>query len=235
MPTGSETERRNSGWAPGGRPDDGAYHAALASNTRRRVLDALAASAQPMDALAIAGVLELHVSTVRFHLEQLEEAHLVRRGTDGEKRRGRPRLLYTPVLTDERDETSREQLIGVLAGALADSDADRGRSRSIDAGKAWARALVPERADSGDRRQALLGVLDRLGFDPASDGDAIQLRGCPFRDAARQQPQVVCSVHLGLVRQLLDDGGDADDRPGHRVQLLPFVQPELCVINVGNA
>lgn len=212
MPNGSDTRQ---------------YHAALASRTRRRVLDALADSPVPLDALAVASALELHVSTVRFHLDQLEEARLVRREAGAEKRRGRPRLLYTAVLQAERDESSREQLIEVLAGALADSDDDRGRGRAIGAGRAWGRTLVAERSDSVDRQSPLLSVLDQLGFDPAPDGDVVELRGCPFRGAARQHPQVVCSVHLGLVQQLLDDG----DAP-RNIRLLPFVQPNLCVINV---
>lgn len=228
MPAGSEAAPQAGRSAPGSTVRNENYHAALASHTRRRVLDALAGSSDPLDAQAIASVLELHVSTVRFHLDQLEEARLVRRESGGDRRRGRPRVLYTAVLEAERDEGSREQLIEVLAGALAHSDVDQGRSSAISAGRAWARGLVAERSDSVDRRSGLLEVLDRLGFDPAPDGDVVQLRGCPFRDAARRHPQVVCSVHLGLVQQLLDGDGDAPPD----VRLLPFVQPNLCVITL---
>src|SRR5262249_8361966 len=145
--------------------------------------------------------LDLHVTTVRFHLEQLEEAQLVRRHPGAEKRRGRPRLLYaaTPLRADD----SREQLIDVLAGALVAGD-DGGRARSLDAGKRWADALEPAGAVPGDRVSNLIGVLDKLGFDPHAETGAIQLRGCPFRDAARDHPEVVCSVHRGLIERLLD-------------------------------
>jgi predicted ArsR family transcriptional regulator len=228
MPAGSEAAPQAGPSAPGSTLRNETYHAALASHTRRRILDALGGSSEPLDAQAIASVLELHVSTVRFHLDQLEEVRLVRRESGGDRRRGRPRVLYTAVLKAERDEGSREQLIEVLAGALARSDVDQGRSRAISAGRAWARGLVPEHSGSVDRRSGLLEVLDRLGFDPAPDGDVVQLRGCPFRDAARRHPQIVCSAHLGLVQQLLDgDGGSPQD-----VRLLPFVQPNLCVITL---
>ncbi|QCO99279.1 ArsR family transcriptional regulator [Arthrobacter sp. 24S4-2] len=228
MPAGSEAVQQTGRSAPGSTRRNENYHAALASRTRRGVLDALARSSEPLDAQAIAGALELHVSTVRFHLDQLEEARLVRRESGGDRRRGRPRVLYAAVLEAERDEGSREQLIEVLAGALAHRDADQGRSSAINAGRDWARGLVAERSDSVDRRSGLLEVLDGLGFDPAPDGDVVQLRGCPFRDAARRHPQVVCSVHLGLVQQLLDGDGDAPPD----VRLLPFVQPSLCVITL---
>jgi predicted ArsR family transcriptional regulator len=226
MPAGSEAVQQAGRSVPGSARRNGNYHAALASRTRRAVLDALAGSSGPLDAQAIASVLELHVSTVRFHLDQLEEARLVRRESGGDRRRGRPRVLYAAVLEAERDEGSREQLIEVLAAALAHRDADQGRSSAINAGRDWARGLLAERSDSVDRRSSLLEVLDGLGFDPVPDGDAVQLRGCPFRDVARRHPQVVCSVHLGLVQQLLDGDAPPD------VRLLPFVQPSLCVITL---
>ncbi len=231
MPAGTEAEEQPGRSAPGSNRRNETYHAALASHTRRRVLDALAGSPGPVDAQAIAGVLELHVSTVRFHLDHLEEVRLVRRESGGDRRRGRPRVLYTAVLEAERDGDSREQLIEVLAGALAHSDVDQGRGRAISAGRTWARGLVPERSDSDNPPSGLIEVLGRLGFDPAADGDVIQLRGCPFRDAARRHPQVVCSVHLGLVQQLLDGDGDDGHAPPD-VRLLPFVQPNLCLITL---
>lgn len=239
MPPGPETAQRGGRSAAASAMRNENYHSALASRTRRRVLNALAGSSVPLDAQAVAGVLELHVSTVRFHLEQLEQARLVQRESGGEKRRGRPRVLYTAILDAEHDESSREQLIEVLAGALADSQGDRGRSSAVNAGRTWARGLLSPRPDSAGRRSGLLEVLDRLGFDPSRDGDVVELRACPFRDAARRHPQVVCSVHLGLVQQLLDgddgDGGDAAPvvsgaDAAQDVRLLPFVQPNLCLI-----
>jgi predicted ArsR family transcriptional regulator len=230
MPAGSNAAPHAGRSTPGGTVTNGTYHAALASPTRRRVLDILAGSAESLDAQGIASVLELHVSTVRFHLDQLEEARLVRREPGGDRRRGRPRVLYTAVHEAEGAEGSREQLIEVLAGALAGTDSDQGRSSAIRAGRGWARGLLAERSGSVDRRSGLLEVLDRLGFDPAPEGDAVRLRGCPFRDAARRHPQVVCSVHLGLVQQLLD--GDHDGGGPPEVRLLPFVEPDLCVITL---
>jgi predicted ArsR family transcriptional regulator len=217
-------------------PTDARVHAALASAPRRRVLDALTRSATPLDAQTIAAGLELHVTTVRFHLEQLEAARLVHRsraadgqGADG--RRGRPRINY--VAADPTQEDSREQLIDALAGALAAGD-DGGRSRSIAAGRTWADSLVVDAGGvdgAGDDEVAtLVHVLDGLGFDPVRGADEIRLRACPFRDAAREHPQVVCSVHLGLVERVLAQGG-GDRQP----ELLPFVEPEVCLITMRRA
>lgn len=195
------------------------YHAALASTSRRQVLDSLLASSEPLDASAVADRLGLHVTTARFHLDQLAAAGLAQRRVGVEKRRGRPRLLYAPA-GRVRDEDAREQLIHVLAAALAlEDEAESDASR---AGRRWAETFALP--DPDDPVPGLVEVFERLGFEPetAADSDAIMLRACPFRDAAREHPEVVCAVHRGLIEQL---AGAASD-----VRLLPFVEPELCVV-----
>jgi predicted ArsR family transcriptional regulator len=151
-------------------------------------------------------------------------AGLVQRRSGAEKRRGRPRLLYAPA-GDVRDEDAREQLIEVLAGALAHEDEPA--ANATRAGRRWSEAFEPP--DRDDPVPGLVGVLERLGFDPEADAGAdahvIRLRACPFRAAAHEHPEVVCAVHRGLVEQLLD--GTAP-----QVRLIPFVEPELCLVAV---
>jgi predicted ArsR family transcriptional regulator len=195
----------------------GDYHAALASPSRRQVLDALRVSPTALDAGAVAAQLGLHLTTARFHLDQLAAAGLAHRRAGAEKRRGRPRMLYSPA-GPVRDEDSREQLIRVLATALAGQDDHT--AAAVRAGRRWAAGVVPA-AESPVA--GLVEVLDRLGFDPDLEGSQIRLRSCPFRDAAREHPEVICAVHRGLVEQLLD-------RAVPQAQLLPFVEPELCVV-----
>jgi len=196
------------------------YHAALASASRRQVLDVLRTAPEPLDASAVAEQLGLHVTTARFHLDQLTAAGLVQRRVGAEKRRGRPRLLYATA-GSVREEDAREQLIQVLAAALAreeDPDAD-----ASSAGRRWAETF--ELPDPEDPVPGLVEVFERLGFDPLTDTEVgtIRLRACPFRGAAREHPEVVCAVHRGLIEQLL--GGAAP-----QARLLPFVEPELCVV-----
>jgi predicted ArsR family transcriptional regulator len=75
-------------------------------------------------------------------------------------------------------------------------------------------------------------VFDRLGLAPRHVAGGAEhhllLNACPFRDIARAHPEVVCSVHLGLLRAGLRRLGAADARCGLR----PFVEPELCVADV---
>lgn len=198
------------------------YHSAMASPRRRQVLKALVSSSEPLDATTIAGQLGLHVTTVRFHLDQLTTAGLARRRAGSEKRRGRPRMLYVPATT-VRDEDARLQLIDVLASAIARDDDSA--AAALQAGRAWAEHFGA--TDPDDPLPGLVEVLDRLGFgpdpDPAKDSVEIRLRTCPFRSAAREHPDVICAVHRGLIDRLLEDTVT-------QARLLPFVEPHLCLI-----
>lgn len=194
----------------------------LAPPMRRRVLQALMQSTRPLDAHAVAELLGLHITTARYHLGQLEACGLARRQTEAQRRRGRPRILYGPI-GPARDEGAREQLITVLAATL--STRDRGQRLAVRAGAQWADtfSVTVDDDPAGD----LITVLDRLGFDPETRGDTIALLACPFRDAARAYPEVVCSVHGGLIGQILERTG-----AGASSQLLPFVEPGLCLVQL---
>lgn len=201
------------------------YHAVLASRTRRLILDTLTASPVPQDAQSLAARLDLHVTTVRFHLDQLEGAALVRRQTGVQQRRGRPSVLYTPA-GEPRDDAARAALIGVLVDALGDRD--DGPAASAEAGRRWADDID----SSGHDRAGLTEVLEHLGFAPEDDLDTIRLRSCPFRDAARAHPEIVCSVHRGLLERIVQNSDGASDL---RIGLLPFVEPELCLVTLGGS
>jgi len=190
------------------------YHAALASPSRRQVLEALRVSPEPLDATAVAARVGLHVTTARFHLDQLAAAGLIHRRSAPERRRGRPRVLYAPTVTARADD-ARDQMIDVLAAALADG------GDAAHAGRRWAAAFEPP--DAADPAPGLVGILDGLGFDPEPEAGVIRLPTCPFRGATRRHPDVVCAVHRGLVEGLTASTSTP-------ARLLPFVEPELCLV-----
>ncbi len=204
--------------SPGETPD---VHAALASPVRQRVLDVLRDEADAPTAQQLAASLGLHVTTVRFHLEQLEQAGLVAREIRHANRRGRPGVHYRALEIDVAQ--AQEQMIGALADVV---EPGAGTRASVAAGRRWADQLA---APSQGPRETITDVFTRLGFDPEPAGDTVRLRSCPFREAARRHPEVVCQVHLGLAQGLAAraPGGD-----GVRVGLLPFVEPSLCLITL---
>jgi predicted ArsR family transcriptional regulator len=119
------------------------------------------------------------------------------------------------------------------------------RADSIEAGLAWGRDLVrrstsvAEGEDLSPRaakapspiaaRRQVVSLLEDLGFAPTPDARAtvVKLRRCPLLAAAHQYPDVVCGVHLGVVRGALRELGADADRIEHTA-LQPFSEPGAC-------
>lgn len=205
----------------------------MAVLSRRRLLEVLRSADEPLDVAALAAAIGLHVTTARFHLEVLERAGLVRRAAERVGRPGRPRQLYAAVPELEPGEGHR-RLADVLAGALA-ADPNTGSRWAEAAGRRWAENQVP--AGDGwsweEGTRQIGDLFDRLGFAPRLVDTAtdrhLELCACPFRDIARAYPQIVCSVHLGLLRGAL---GQLRVASAERAGLRPFVEPELCVADM---
>jgi predicted ArsR family transcriptional regulator len=216
-------------------PQEGQVHRALSSPVRRRIVGLLSSDA-PLDARELAARLQLHVTTVRAHLAVLEEGGLVVSSPEERDRPGRPRLLYraTEVAQEQGSASGYRFLAEVLAGQLA-ATFDDPSAIAEQAGTSWGRFLVDapvpstpiKRQDAIDR---LVELLDTFGFapgldDPEAAAPRILLRRCPFLQVAREHQDVVCAIHLGIMRGALHElGVDVEVR-----DLIPFVEPGLCV------
>ena len=79
--------------------------------------------------------------------------------------------------------------------------------------------------------ERVVRMLDDIGFQPelTADRTAIRLHHCPFHELARDQPDIVCGIHLGLIRGALLQLG----APPEATRLVPFVTPRLCVVELG--
>lgn len=133
----------------------------LASESRLRLLDILAHVGRGMHAGELAAECGLHVSTVRFHLDELRGAGPVQAHTETSGGRGRPRQLFAPVSSaiaawvpsaDAQTFSGYEPLARTLAASIAAGDdlpAAMGRART--AGRRWAGELVspPHPAQAG--------------------------------------------------------------------------------------
>ena len=131
-----------------------------------------------------------------------------------------------PEHSDPGAERAQTQLVNVLAAALAElaeRDGNDGSAAALEAGRAWGRSVGGGTIPEGERPAALVRGLEDLGFAPERRGSNVLLHACPFRGAARQHPQIVCAAHLGMIRELMHDDENA-------VELLPMVEPELCVV-----
>jgi len=107
--------------------------------------------------------------------------------------------------------------------------AQRAASRAatqVDAGPGGAGRTDPAHgsADVDDPAAAVVDLLDELRFEPQPVGGVVRLTTCPLLDAARRNPDVVCQVHLGIVRGVLGElGADPD-----AADLVPFAEPGAC-------
>ncbi len=211
----------------------GGVHTALASSTRRRLLELLRGADTARDVHELGEAVGLHPSTVRFHLETLRQAGLVARREQRSAGAGRPRTAYVAIR--ERAEAGYEDLARMLAADVAQTARGRaGHAETI--GERWAEQVIPLPAQPGttttdDAAAQVNSIFERLGFEPemgAVEGRRqISLHACPFRAVAREHPDVVCAIHLGLLRGSLERlGAHASSR------LHPFVEPDLCVAEV---
>ena len=182
----------------------------------------------------LASVVNLHSNTVRSHLDVLERAGLVNKTFEVRTVPGRPRMLYELSPNSEPPAGSGYRLLSeILATALRAATSEPGEI-ALRTGREWGLYLTqrpsPLRPLSAEETTSrITGLLVDYGFAPeesAHTGTAtvIELRDCPFRDLARTNADVVCSIHLGLLR------GVAEALGGQAVvtSLDPFVEPSLC-------
>lgn len=212
-------------------------HKALSSPARRRIVELLDDHEQPLDTAELAEHLALHPNTVRSHLAVLEEAELVTSEPEQRGRPGRPRLLYrtTEAARTGDDQHGYRFLADVLAGQLA-VVADDPAAAAEAAGAAWGRYLVQTPPPSSpltvdDAIGRLVDLLARFGFDPQhddSDTPRMLLRRCPFLQVAREHEDVICSIHLGIMRGALEELAVAVEV----TDLIPFAEADLCVAHL---
>ncbi len=203
-------------------------------DSRTEVLAILQAADQPFAVSDIAVQVGLHPNTARFHLDGLVEQGLVVRETEHREVPGRPRTLYAAIADRPRvGRRSYRLLAEILISYIATHSKDPGKA-ALEAGEEWGRFLTERpaslpRVDAAEAERHLVGSLNDIGFAPelVTNGRARQilLHHCPFRETAQEHRDVVCAVHLGLMRGMLAEL----DAPVDARRLDPFVEPNLCV------
>lgn len=177
---------------------------ALGDNTRYAIYLELARSPLPLATAEVADVLGLHVNTVRPHLERMREVGLLRVDTETRGSVGRPQHRYS--LADDAPALGLEPSPWpLLARTLLDAAAAGGLDGDdlADAGRRQGEADAARWPDDADCLDALVVEQARLGFDPETvdhpGGATMAFAHCPFRELAETHPQLVCSLHNGLV------------------------------------
>lgn len=205
---------------------------ALSDPVRRRILRLLEDSAEPRDVESLAGAVRLHPNTVRGHLDVLEAADLVARDKQPRTAPGRPRVVYRRTSGSGEPAAPDYRLLAEMLIATVESSTHDPALSAEEAGRRWARQLCgeipPDALSSDEAARRITQLLEEVGFAPRAEAGGgrtvIELSDCPFRDVARDHPEVICSLHMGLMRGAAEALGNATEVES----LEPFVQPSLC-------
>lgn len=182
-----------------------------------RVLRALAAAAEPATIATLTRELGGHPNSVRMHLEHLVEAGFAVEDAAPSSGRGRPPRAYRATIAGQQvagqDDAwdGSTALVSAVAEQLATASEPVEQARAL--GVRWGRRLRHADAD-------LLTTLAAQGFAPRVAEDGIELRTCPLLETARQMPEIVCSIHQGLI----------DELSPQPLRLAPFARPGACVV-----
>jgi predicted ArsR family transcriptional regulator len=209
---------------------------ALGDNTRYAIYLELARSPRPLATADIADALGLHPNTVRPHLERMREVGLLDVRTEVRTGVGRPQHLYTLAATAPSLglEPPTFPLLARLLVRLAESTGASGDD-AAEIGREQGRVDAALHASAASCLEALIDQLDVLGFDPAVDGSddgetaVVAFAHCPFRDLAEAYPELVCSLHRGMVEGFVEafGGGAMDD-------FHPLVHREPCQVSISS-
>lgn len=178
--------------------------------TEARLVALIRAAESPLDTATIAGLIGRHPNGVRLQLQRLERAGVVScEHSSGEV--GRPRALWrlTPRAIAEADLPHTGW---ALARSLARTiPATPARLREVEqAGTEMGRELAGRLGPAAHAgvRETFGDALAALGFEPRRSDDGVRARyeltTCPYADAVRENPAVVCTLHRGIVLGVLE-------------------------------
>ena len=187
---------------------------ALGDNTRYAIYLELARAPSPLATAEIADTLDLHPNTVRPHLERMREVGLLEVVSEARGSVGRPQHRYS-LAADAPALGLEPPAFPVLASMLLRlaAQAQLPAADAVEAGREQGAAAAGRIDPTAPCEAALLAELDALGFDPAAvdddEGVTIGFTRCPFQELAQANPDLVCSLHRGLVEGFVAARGDA--------------------------
>jgi predicted ArsR family transcriptional regulator len=179
----------------------------LLQPTRRRLYALISELGGAATTELLSERLGMHPNGVRAHLIRMRQAGLLERRTVPIPR-GRPRHEWA-ISATARPGGDAPEAYRLVARWLARSiPATPARLAEVEqAGREIGRELASPVGTTAER--GLRDVLAALGFQPRFErrGDGVldcRLGSCPYRDSVRINQEVVCTLHRGLTRGILD-------------------------------
>jgi predicted ArsR family transcriptional regulator len=194
-----------------------AVTSAFGDPTRRDIYLYVRGAPDGVKAAEVAEHFALHPNVARHHLEKLAAGGYLDVELARHESAGRPSKRYRAVAHDHHLSfpPRRDDLLAtLLARALERLSVDEARAIAEEVGFEYGRAIAARMEPSEGHRSvkaAVASVADALtahGFaaHAESRGNALTLvaEHCPFGDAARRYPHVLCAVDTGMVKGMLE-------------------------------
>jgi len=202
------------------------------SRSRSALLEALRAQSEPASLAHLATWTGLHANTLREHLDGLRRAGLAERTAAPAVGRGRPEWLYAATLAAEDDPRPEYAGLAIALASVISRTSTQPAEDARRAGVDWGRRLVRDRRpeSAASPREAVVEIFDQMGFAPEPDDQdrVVLLTRCPLLAAAHENPEIVCSVHLGVAEGSIAAFGE----PEAKVELLPFAERGACLLHL---
>jgi predicted ArsR family transcriptional regulator len=193
-----------------------AVTSAFGDPTRRDIYLFVRTAADGVTAAEVAERFDLHPNVARHHLEKLAAGGYLDVELARHSSAGRPSKRYRAAPSDTRLSfpPRRDDLLAtLLARALERLPIEEARAIAEEVGQEYGRAIASRMEPSEGHRSvkaAVASVADALtahGFaaHAESRGNALTLvaEHCPFGEAARQYPHILCAVDTGMVKGML--------------------------------
>ena len=194
-----------------------AVTSAFGDPTRRDIYLFVRSSPDGVKAAEVAERFDLHPNVARHHLEKLASGGYLAVELARHSSAGRPSKCYRVAADDAQLSfpPRRDDLLAtLLARALERLPIEEARSIAEEVGLEYGRAIAARMEPSEGHRSvkaAVASVADALtahGFaaHAESRGNALTLvaEHCPFGDAARRYPHIMCAVDTGMVKGMLE-------------------------------
>jgi len=219
--------------------------ASLGDTTRRGIFLTVREAPQPMTASEIAALFEIHPNVARHHLDRLvrdgylQVSHRRPPGKTGPGA-GRPAKHYEPTdkaINVQFPPRRLDLLVDLLIRFVERIAPDDAPEIAEAVGREYGRELAAELDLAGEEGEegyeiaaaAVAKALTGVGFDTevGPDGSQLVTRFCPFGEAARARPDIICRMDQGIVRGLLEAGRR------HPVAIVtPHAGDESCVTDL---
>jgi predicted ArsR family transcriptional regulator len=169
---------------------------------------AVRTAGRPLTRAEVADEVGISVRLATFHLEKLLSEGFLEATYESDGRSvgvGHPAKRYRPTglelevsIPPRRYDLAAE----ILAEALEADSPDPPLESLADVAAEYGRQ-VGRRTRAGNGGSRLLTALRNIGYEPATSGDDVVLRNCPFRHVSQARHEIICPMNLAFVGGVL--------------------------------